>query len=119
MTDFSTPRRMSAGAFMIMFLDYLRKCAGFLILAIVPLLFRSDEQIGLSEISVRVVVSFGVILGLSILLAFMKYYFRKFHVENDKLIFTHGFAAKSTTSIPLQRIHTLRTKKDCSTVFLI
>lgn len=111
MTDFSTPRRMSVGAFMIMFLDYLRKCAGFLILAIVPLLFRSDEQIGLSEISVRVVVSFGVIFGLSILLAFMKYYFRKFHVENDKLIFTHGFAAKSTTSIPLQRIHTLRTEK--------
>lgn len=111
MTDYSTPRRMSAGAFMIMFLDYFRKFAGFMIFAIVPPLFRSDEHISLSEFSERVVISFGVILGLGLLFAFMKYYFRKFHIENDKLIFTHGFAAKSTTSIPLQRIHTLRTKK--------
>lgn len=106
MTDFSTPRRMSAGAFMIMFLDYLRKFAGTAIIVIVPLLFNSDEHK-----PVKAFIALGVLVAVALFAAFMAYYFRKFHVEGDMLIFTHGFAAKQTTSIPLQRIHILRTKK--------
>lgn len=106
MTDFSTPRRMSVGAFMIMFLDYFRKFAGTAIIVIVPLLFNSDEHK-----PVKAFIALGVLVAVALFAAFMAYYFRKFHVEGDMLIFTHGFAAKQTTSIPLQRIHILRTKK--------
>lgn len=106
MNDFSTPRRMNAKALII----FLQKSFGqmiSLILAFAYFLLRfrdSNEKILIWSIPMV------IIIGLAFFLSFSRYYFCKFHVDDNKLIFTHGFASKQTTSIPLSRVHTLRTK---------
>ena len=110
MNDFSSPRRMSAGAFVILLQKSFREIAGACFVLLGYVLYDSYDS-SLWESFLKLIASIGAILGLSLLVAFSKYYFRKFHIENDKLIYTHGFAARQTTSIPLSRVHTLRTKK--------
>lgn len=108
MTDFSIPRRMSAGAFIIILLKSIKEYVGITLIPLAYLLFKSDYQ----ESSVDKIL--GIILGLSaiaLITAFFRYYFKKFHIEDDKLIFTSGIAAKQTASIPLSRVHTLRTRQ--------
>lgn len=110
-TDFSTPRRMSPGAFAIMLLKSFREFFGvsFVMIGYVAI-FNSDDK-SFATISVRILIALAIIVGLALLTTFTRYYFRKFHVEGDKLIFSQGYASKRTSSIPLSRIHTLRTKK--------
>lgn len=111
MTDFSTPRRMSAGAFVIMFLKSFKKILGSTFIIMIYMVYKS---IG-SESEDGLLLGIGILAGFDFLVsfieAFVKFYFRKFHIEGDKLIYTSGFAQKQTTSIPLSRVHTLRTKK--------
>lgn len=110
-TDFSTPRRMSPGAFAIMLLKSFRELFGVSFVAIGYIaIFNSDDK-SFSSIALRILVAIGLIVGLGLLITFTRYYFRKFHVEGDKLIFSQGYASKRTSSIPLSRVHTLRTKK--------
>lgn len=108
MTDFSTPRRMSPGAFVIMFIKSFREIVGTAFVAAGYLLYKRDDS-GL-RLFLGVAIAIGVILAWATVLTFIRYYFRKFHIDSDKLIYTSGFAAKQTTSIPLSRVHTLRTK---------
>lgn len=108
MTDFSTPRRMSAGAFAIIFLKAFREIAGVAFVATVFLLYDIDS---FGSMAARGMLAAGVILALALAVAFSRYYFRKFHIEGDKLVYTRGMASKQTTSIPLSRVHTLRTKR--------
>lgn len=108
MTDFSTPRRMSAGAFAIIFLKAFREIAGAAFVATVFLLYDIDF---FGSMAARGMLAAGVILALALAVAFPRYYFRKFHIEGDKLVYTRGMASKQTTSIPLSRVHTLRTKR--------
>lgn len=109
MTDFSTPRRMSPGAFVIMFLKSFKDIVGAAFVALVYLLYDSHDSGG--RLFWKFALTAGVILTYSLAVAFTRYYFRKFHIEGDKLIYTRGLAEKQTTSIPLSRIHTLRTKR--------
>lgn len=111
MTDFSTPRRMSVGAFVIMFIKSLREYTGVLLIAIPPALFGTDNTKSPLEIIILIAVIIGGVIVLSLLTAFMRYYFRKFHIEDHKLIFAHGIVTRMTTSIPLSRVHTLRTRR--------
>jgi len=109
MTDFSIPRRMSPAAFIIIFLKSLRDFIGVSFIAIIYLLvdIYNSSTIDLGEVAFAVVFT----VALPAAIAFIRYYFSKFHIENDKLIFTHGFGFKQTTSIPLSKVHTLRTKR--------
>lgn len=109
MTDFSTPRRMSAGAFVVLFIKSLKEFVGAGFIAIGYLVLRPDDSN--SPVLFRAVIALLTFIALSLVTAFVRYYFRRFHIEGDKLIFTHGFAAKRTTSIPLSRVHTLRTNR--------
>ena len=109
MTDFSTPRRMSPGAFVIMFLKSFKDIVGAAFVALVYMLYNSHDSGG--RLFWKFALAAGIILTYSLAVAFTKYYFRKFHIEGDKLIYTRGLAEKQTTSIPLSRIHTLRTKR--------
>lgn len=110
MNDFSSPRRMSAGALIILFQKSLKEIAGATFVAIGYVVYDSFGS-SLGEAALNLLITIGVIFALSLLVAFLSYYFRKFHIEGDKLVYTHGFAAKQTMSIPLSRVHTLRTKK--------
>lgn len=108
MTDFSTPRRMSPGAFLIMFLKSSREIIGITFVAIVYLFYDSSDSGGSPFRKVALAAS--IILVYSLAVAFARYYFRKFHIEGDKLIYTHGVAKRETVSIPLSSVHNLRTK---------
>ena len=109
MTDFSTPRRMSPAAFIIILLKSFREYIGFSFVAIVYIVIDiyKSSTIDLGEVAFAI----AVVVVLPAIIAFFRYYFSKFHIEGDKLIFTHGFGFKRTTSIPLSRVHTLRTKR--------
>lgn len=109
MTDFSTPRQMSAGAFVVLFVKSLKEFVGAGVIAIGYLLFSPDDNN--SPALIKAAIALVTLVALSLISAFVKFYFRRFHIEGDKLIFTHGFAAKRTTSIPLSRVHTLRTNR--------
>lgn len=109
--DFSSPRRMSAGAFVILAMKTFKELAGAFFFIFVSILFTPSEQHSFSGTLIKIAIASGVIISLSLLAAFLKYYYRKFHIKDDKLIFTHGIASRQTTSIPLDKIHNLRTKK--------
>lgn len=108
MNDFSSPRRMNVRALIILMRKSLKEMAGIVFLVIVYPLFKNHDSTSWSF--KRGIFAVGLIAVFSIFMAFIKYYFRKFHVEGDRLIFTHGLAYKKTTSIPLAKVHTLRTK---------
>lgn len=108
MSDFSTPRRMSSAAFIVIWMQTFQQLITTFIVIIGMMLF--DDDLVFSQ---RLIMSVAFICGalaLSAGVAFLKYYFRKYHIEGDSLIYTHGLAFKNTTSVPLERIHNLRTK---------
>lgn len=110
MTDFSSPRRMSAAALVILLQKTFKELSAACFIGLGYVLFNSQDS-DMWDAVLRFVSAVGAILGISFIIAFWKYYFRKYHIEGDKLIYTQGFAAKQTTSIPLSRVHTLRTKR--------
>lgn len=111
MTDFTVPRRMSASAFVIIFLKTFRYLAVNLFFVAILLTVRYDDSLSFYGILTRLSVTLAVIIAISLLVAFAKYYFQKFHIEDGKLVTTHGLISKKTTSIPLPNVHNLRTRK--------
>lgn len=108
MTDFSSPRRMSAVAFLVIWQKAFRDFLGITLVPTAYLLYDIVRGKHIDGMDILLVA--GLIVALPLIFAFVRYYFRKFHIEGDRLVFTHGFAFKKTTSIPLSRVHTLRTK---------
>lgn len=108
MSDFSTPRRMSPAAFIVIWMQTFQQLITTFIVIIGMMLF--DNDLVYSQRLIMSVAFIGGALALSAGVAFLKYYFRKYHIEGDSLIYTHGLAFKNTTSVPLERIHNLRTK---------
>ena len=49
-------------------------------------------------------------LVISLITAFLSFYFKKYYVENGNLIFIHGVIQHERTSVPLHKIQSLRTK---------
>lgn len=108
MSDFSTPRRMSPAAFIVIWMQTFQQLITTFIVIIGMMLF--DDELVFSQRLIMAVAFVGGAIALSAGVAFLKYYFRKYHIEGDSLIYTHGLAFKNTTSVPLERIHNLRTK---------
>ena len=109
MNDFSRPRRMSPAALMIIFLKSIRELSSVSIIAIIYFLANLFRSSTINLKAIAIIAIFAI--ALPAIIAFFRYYFSKFHIANDKLIFTQGFGFKQTTSIPLSRVHTLRTKR--------
>ena len=93
MTDFSTPRRMSPGAFVIMFLKSFKDIVGAAFVVLVYMLYNSHDSGG--RLFWKFALAAGIILTYSLAVAFTRYYFRKFHIEGDKLIYTRGLAEEA------------------------
>lgn len=108
MNDFSTPRRMSPAAFIVIWMQTFQQLITTFIVIIGMMLF--DDELVFSQRLIMAVAFVGGAIALSAGVAFLKYYFRTYHIEGDSLIYTHGIAFKNTTSVPLERIHNLRTK---------
>ena len=111
MTDYSRPQRMGAAAFFIFFIKSLKTIFGAVALYAIIKLIGSDSSLGGMEALLRIVAGIGAIVALSLLLAFAAYWPRKFCVEGSKLLFSSGLIKRQTTTVPLDRIHSLRTRR--------
>lgn len=109
MTDFSVPQRMSIGAFFIYFLKYMRKLLAVLVASLVLAIIKTDGQF--VEILQRIAIIIAVFTGASLVLSFLSFLQIKFHVDDGNIIYRHSLITRATTTIPLNRIHTLRTRQ--------
>lgn len=101
---------MGASALLIIFLKTFKKLISTFFAAIV-ILFYEDSDTSINSILTKTAISFAAIVGISLLIAFLKYFPLKFHIHNDKLIFSRDLIGKKTTSIPTANIHTTRTHR--------
>lgn len=111
MTDFSTPQRMSANAFIIILVKNFNKLAGIFFLYVFIGIFESSDGIFSGELILKTVVTIATLLAIVLLTACASYFPKKFYVKDRSLIFTHGLLHRETTTIPLDKIHTLRTQR--------
>ena len=109
--DFSKPRRMSRSAYVVLLAKALRQYASLFFILIIIKVFDSDDQHSfMRTVGLISVIAAGYLL-LAAVTAFVSYYFRKYYIEDGKLVFMHGLFNKETTSIPLDRVQSLRTRQ--------
>ena len=109
MTDFSVPQRMSLGSFFFYFFKAFRGIFNAAIFLIVYIIIRSNG--GFLDALTKVAYVIAGIVAISLAKAGRAYYQIKFHVVNGNLIYHSSLISSSTTTIPLDRIQTLRTKQ--------
>ena len=109
MTDFSVPQRMGSGAFFINFLKFFRTILSAVIFVLILEIFNSGD--GLVRNLLKIAVMTGITAVLALIFASVAYFQIKFHVEGGNLIYRHRVISRATTTIPLNRIHTLRTRQ--------
>ncbi len=109
MTDFSKPQRMSLGAFVIYFLKTFKSILSPTFIFIVIELFHTDGGILGSLLKIAAIL--GITVAIALILASAAYFQIRFHVEDGYLIYRHYIISRAITTIPLNRIHSLRTKR--------
>lgn len=108
--DFSAPRRMSKSAFVIFFVKALRSYASLILVLLAVRIFDSSNENSIMEYIIIVLSYLAGFLAISLITAFLNFYFKKYYVEDGNLIFIHGVVQHERTSIPLDKIQSLRTK---------
>ena len=109
--DFSEPRRMSGSAYWVLMAKGLREYASLFVILIVLKFIDADDQHTFMEKMRAVSLLSAGYLALAALTAFISWYFKKYYIEGGKLIFIHGLLNKETTSIPLSKVQSMRTKQ--------
>ncbi len=109
MIDFSKPKRMSLSALFIIFTKNFKSFFGAFVVLILIKMFDSD--ISLAKRGLVTLLSFGALTAVSFVTALIAYMPKKFYVSDGNLIFSHGLFHRETSTIPLDRIHTLRTRR--------
>ena len=108
--DFSVPRRMSKSAFVIFFVKALRSYASVFLLLGIAKIFDLSNEGSIMEYIMMILSFMAGFLAISLVTAFLNFYFKKYYVEDGNLIFIHGVVQHERTSIPLHKIQSLRTK---------
>lgn len=108
--DFSTPRRMSGGAFIILFLKTFKDILFAIVTYTLFRLFNSSfsEEPGIGS---RILIITGITILISLIVASLSYFTKKFFIRDGNLVFIHGVINRENTCVPLDKIHSLRTKK--------
>ncbi len=102
---------MSGSAYWVLFAKGLREYASlFVILIVLKFIDADDQHTFMEKMRVVSLLSVGC-LALAALTAFISWYFKKYYIEGGKLIFIHGLLSKETTSIPLSKVQSMRTKQ--------
>ena len=108
--DFSIPHRMSKSAFVIFFVKALRSYASLILILFTVRIFDSSDETSIMEYIIMLLSYLAGFIALSLITAFLSFYFKKYYVEDGNLIFIHGVIQHERTSIPLNKIQSLRTK---------
>lgn len=102
---------MSGSAYWVLFAKGLREYASlFVILIVLKFIDADDQHTFMEKMRVVSLLSAGY-LALAALTAFISWYFKKYYIEGGKLIFMHGLLSKETTSIPLSKVQSMRTRQ--------
>ena len=109
--DFSQPRRMSTSAFAIFFVKTLRKWSNHFLLLLVYVHFKWSKTLPWYTLTLRMLAVVGCVVIAAGAMAFVSFYFKRYYVENGNLIFMHGVLKKQTTSMPLHKIQSTRTRQ--------
>ena len=109
--DFSVPRRMSKSAFVVLYFNRLQNLVSIFFVVAILNIFDSEKQQSFLEILGILFLIFLGCLLIGALEAFIDYYFKRYYVKDGNLIFMHGFIHRETTSIPVFKIHSMRTKR--------
>lgn len=111
MTDFSRPQRMGGNAFLIIFAKNLRKIAGATLLYFLARFLGADYDNTNFSFLWEALIFAGICISLSLLVAMADYFPKKFYVRDGSLVFTRGLLQRQTVTVPLDRIHSLRTRR--------
>ncbi|MDE5795040.1 MAG: PH domain-containing protein [Muribaculaceae bacterium] len=111
MTDFSKPQRMGFSAFLIIFIKALKGMIGAVSIYTIIIIIKSDFVWSESSTWWTILSWVGIIIGFALIAASAAYYSFKFYIKDGNLMFTHGIIQRLTTTIPLDKIHSLRTKQ--------
>lgn len=109
--DFSEPRRMSGSAYWVLFAKGLKEYAGLVVLWVGMIAIGSEVERTFKDKVEIVLLLLAGYLALAAVIAFVSWYFKKYYIEGGKLIFMHGLLSKETTSIPLSKVQSMRTKQ--------
>lgn len=109
MIDFSKPKRMSLSALFIIFVKNFKTFLGAFVVLFLIKMFDSD--ISLAKRALVTLSSFGALTAVAFVTALIAYMPKKFYVSDGNLIFSHGLFHRETSTIPLDRVHTLRTRR--------
>lgn len=109
--DFSVPRRMSKSAFVVICYNELKKFISFFFIIIVLKFLDKESKTTPLSALIKALLILLAVVGFAIVNAFLNYYYKKYYVKDGNLIFMHGFIHRETTSIPVYKIHSMRTKR--------
>ena len=106
MNDFAVPQRMSLAAFFIIFIKMAKTLFGAIfVYNIIDWAMNGGNAMAL------IAVSAGVLIAASAILASIAYFPVKYYIKDGNLIFTRGLLSRETTTVPLDRVHSLRTNQ--------
>lgn len=108
--DFSVPRRMSKSAFVILFMKALQSYMSLFLILVVFKFFGSLRENSFMENIMMLLFYVAGFLVLALVTSFLNFYFKKYYVKDHNLVFIHGVIHQERTSVPLNKIHSLRTK---------
>ena len=111
MTDFSKPQRMSFSAFLIIFIKTLKGMVGAVSVYTIIIILKSDFLWSETSTWLTILSNIVIIIGVAFIAATAAYYSFKFYIKDGNLMLTHGIIQRLTTTIPLDKIHSLRTKQ--------
>ncbi len=100
---------MSGSAYWVLMAKELREFAGpFVLLVIVNI--TGDKHTFSGKILLASLICAGYLV-LAALMAFIDWYFKKYYIEGGKLVFMNGLLNKGITSIPLNKVQSMRTRQ--------
>ena len=108
--DFSVPRRMSKSAFVVFFFKELWSYSGVFLIMVYFDLKDAAGSTFLELLRNFFLMLSGMLLVVG-LIAFLGYYFKTYYVSGGNLIFKHGVLRREITTLPLSKIHSMRTKR--------
>lgn len=106
--DYSSPQRMTPAAlFIILMKTFRATIAPFITVLLFSIPKISSEDTNITSIIIQ---CFGGCVVVSITGALLSYFSKKFYIHDGNLIFIHGIIKREDTIVPLDRVHSLRTK---------
>lgn len=111
MTDFSKPQKMGLSAFIIILTKVFKSMLGAIGIYAILFIINTDFVWSDSSTWMKILLYVGIIIILTVLGAVAAYFPIKFYIKDGNLIFTHGIIQRLTTTIPLDKVHSLRTNQ--------